>query len=1160
MILRLLSLSARAVLLPALLVVAVIFSGCGETPDAPTSKADRSPAPPGTTLFTKLPASHTNVDFTNQIEYTKETNVFTYRNYHNGGGVAIGDLNGDGLQDLYFTANQTENRLYLNEGDWWFRDVTEQAGVDGQQAWTTGVSIADVNGDGRLDIYVCNSGDVPPENRRNELYINQGTDTTGVPQFEETAEAYGLADEGYSTHASFFDYDHDGDLDLYLLNNAFTPVSKFNLRNNQREEHDDYGGDTFYENRNGTFVDVTRETGIYSSEIGFGLGVTVADLNRDGWQDIYVSNDFFERDYLYLNNQDGTFREVLPQQMRHVSLSSMGADFGDLNNDGWPELFVTDMLPETDKRLKTTTSFRPWGEYQQSVRYGYYHQITRNTLQLNNGNGTFSDVGPIAGVEATDWSWGALIADFNLDGYKDLFVANGIYKDVTNQDYLDELMTRETARRMKERGQAEFLNQIEKIPSNPLSNYAFRNTLGADSTTGLTFQDAAAEWGLDTPSFSNGAAYGDLDNDGDLDLVVNNLNMESFVYRNEADSLLNHNALRLTFEGVEGNPDGFGTQVRVTADGRTFYKEQMPIRGFQSSSGHRLIVGVGEADTLDRVTVTWPDGRMQRMTNVAADQHLTIRHSEARAPAESDFPGPTTPPPSAQPFTDVTETVDLAAATHEENRFIDFRREGLMPKLLSTEGPRLAIGDVNGDGRDDFYAGGAKRQPGRLLVQQPNGGFVSTNEEVFGEDAVSEDIGALFFDADGDGDQDLYVVSGGNDFVPKGDPLQDRLYLNDGTGNFTRATDRLPDLKASGSTVTAHDYDDDGDQDLFVGGRVVPGSYGTTPRSMLLENDGTGQFTDVTSEVAPALRNLGMVTDATWIEATGDDHADLVVVGEWMPITIFETTDEGLQRTEPDGLANTHGWWNRVVARDFDNDGDKDLVVGNLGHNTRLDAGPDTPTSLYVGDFDQDEYSEPVMAVYRQEKNVPFVLRDPLLEAIPSLQPQFPSHETYAETSIDEMFGADQLKEATTRRAHTFSTVYVENGGDGSFSVRPLPYDAQLAPTYGILPDDVNGDGHLDLLLAGNFHGVQPNLGRMDASYGTVLHGDGTGHFTAIPTRESGFRVSGEARAITTIETARHGRLIVVAKNDGPVQLLRRRQPTSAGSDRPNDRMGGVSP
>jgi hypothetical protein len=1114
--------------------------GCGRGPDSPPRhQENRAPASPGSTLFTKLPSAHTNVDFSNNIEYTEDTNVFTYRNYHNGGGAAIGDLNGNGRQDIYFVSNQGNNRLYLNKGDWWFRDRTDAAGVAGERAWATGVTIADVNGDGRLDIYVCNSGAISGDDRKNELFINQGKGENGIPQFEEKAEEYGLDHEGYSTHATFFDYDRDGDLDLYLLNNAFTPIRQFDLRDNQRNERDDLGGDKLYKNQGGEFVDDTEQAGIYSSDIGFGLGVSVGDVNRDGWPDLYVSNDFFERDYLYFNNQDGTFREVLPEQMRHSSLSSMGGDIGDLNNNGWPDLFVTDMLPKSDRRLKTTTTFKSWDEYQHMVENDYYHQLLRNTLQLNNGNGTFSEIAPIAGVDATDWSWGALIADFNLDGHKDIFVANGVYKDVTNQDFLDELATARTARRMKERGRAEFLNLIDKIPSNRIPNYAFRNDLGADSTSGPVFRNATAEWGLDTPSFSNGAAYGDLDNDGDLDLVVNNLNMESFIYRNEADSLRSGRFLQLKLKGENQNSFGVGTQVTVETDGHTFYQEQIPARGFQSSVGPRLTIGVGVADTLDRVTVAWPDGRVQVLHDVAANQTVTVRQADASSPAKSDRPAAPAPRnPDTRTFEEVTDQVDLGAATHDENEFDDFSREPLLPRKLSTEGPRLAVGDVNGNGRDDLYVGGAKNQPGRLLSQQPDGRFVSTNKVLFEEDQISEDIGALFFDADADGDQDLYVVSGGNEYAPETLPLQDRLYLNDGTGTFTRAEGRLPTHRQSGSTVVASDFDGDGDQDLFVGGRVVPWNYGKNPESLLLQNDGTGRFTDVTDEVAPELREVGMVTDAVWADATDNGRNDLIVVGEWMPITVFKNTGERLHRAEVEGLAKSHGWWNRIAAADFDDDGNTDFVAGNLGRNTRLNADPDRPVSLYVNDFDRDGSFEPVLTRHWQEKEVPFVLRDRLVEAIPPLKAKVSSHEAYAEASISDLFTDRQLETAETKQVHTFSTVYIENEGEGSFSVHPLPFKAQLSPTYGIFPTDANGDGYLDVLLGGNLHGVPPNIGRLDASYGPVLRGDGNGDFTAVPTRESGFQLTGEVRDMETIETAR-SRLLLVVKNDGPLQVFR---------------------
>jgi hypothetical protein len=1121
----------------AVLATALVWAGCGSGSDAPTrTKADRPAVEADTTLFTKLPAAYTNVGFTNDLTYTKDVNVFTYRNYHNGGGVAIGDLNGDGRQDLYFTSNQDDNRLYLNRGDWWFEDVTEAAGVAGTRAWATGVAVADVNGDGRLDVYVCNSGEMPDDDRRNELFINQGNNENGVPQFEEKAAAYGLDDPGYSTHATFLDYDQDGDLDLYLLNNAFTPISRFDVRNNKRDVRDELGGDKLYRNDgDGTFTDVTERAGLYESEIAFGLGVSVGDVNRDGWPDLYVSNDFFERDYLYLNEQDGTFREVLPQQMPTTSLSSMGADIADFTNDGRPEIFVTDMLPDREDRLKTTTTFESWEVYQRKVQSGYHHQLQRNTLHLNNGNGTFSEVGALAGVHATDWSWGALASDFDLDGRTDLFVSNGVYKDVTDQDFIADLTTRETAQRMKERGRAEFLNLIEKIPSERLSNYAFRNT---DS---LQFENAAAEWGLDTPSFSNGAAYGDLDNDGDPDLVVNNLGHESFIYRNEATTATDNRYLQVRLEGEPPNTFGLGTTVTVENEGETYYRKQYPMRGFQSASGTRLTVGVGPADTVDTVTVAWPDGRVERRTNVATDRRLTFRQAAAR-PADSTAVSPPRPkePADYDPrFRDVTDEVGLSHV-HQENDYSDFQREPLLPRKLSTQGPRLAVGDVTGNGLDDVYVGGAKGQPGALYVQKSrkhSGRFVSTNEEVFAADAVAEDVGARFVDVNGDGALDLYVVSGGYEFSNTAPALQDRLYVNDGTGQFTRDRDRLPRDRQSGGPVTVLDYDRDGDRDLFVGGRVVPWRYGHPPESRLLENDGTGHFTDVTDEVAPTLRTVGMVTDAAWTDVVGDGRPELVVVGDWMPITIFRMRNGQLRRVETTGLDQSRGWWTRLLAEDVTGDGRTDLVVGNFGHNMRLTASPDAPVSLYAGDFNFNGRSSTILTRYVDGDEVPVSLLGPLVRQFGFARERFPSYESYAAATIDDLLSGEQRERAVVQRAHTFSSVVVENRGDGRFDMRALPTRAQFAPMFGLHAGDVTGDGRPDLLLAGNFHGAPPKIGRMASSYGAFLRGTDDG-FTAVPPRKSGLRVRDQVRDVAVLNTARHGRVLLLAKNDAPLQMI----------------------
>ena len=1070
------------------------------------------------TLFSRLPASATGIDFENRLVDTEEVNVFTYRNYYNGGGVGIGDVNGDSLPDIYLTANQQPNKLFLNRGDFRFEDVTEKAGVGGERAWSTGVSVVDINGDGRLDLYVSNAGNYQGDDRANELFINQGTGADGVPTFTEEAAAYGLADEGTSTHAAFFDYDRDGDLDVYVLNNSFRPVSSFGLRNIRHERHEG-GGDKLYRNDDGRFTDVSEEAGIYGSEIGFGLGVTVGDVDRDGWPDVYVSNDFFERDYLYLNQHDGTFREVNAEAMPYLSLSSMGADMADLNGDGYPEIFVTDMLPESDERLKTTSTYEGWNVYQAKLKSDYGHQFMRNMLHLNRADGTFSEIGQIAGVSATDWSWGALMADFDGDGHKDIFVSNGVAKDLTDQDFVaffaDEV---EKARRTGKRDFV-FLGLLDQIPSNPIPNYLFA---GSDS---LVFTNKAEAWGLAEPSFSNGAAYGDLDNDGDLDLVANNVNEEVFVYRNNADTLrADQHYLKVRLEGEGMNRFGLGAGVTAWHDGQAFYLEQMPMRGFQSSVDYALTFGLGDIGRLDSLTVAWPDGREQTLLDVQADQTITLRQAEAASEAAA-------PAPAFTPlFEDVTRTSGLDFA-HEENNFVDFHREGLLPKMLSTEGPGVAVGDVNDDGLEDVFLGGAAGQAGRLFLGKQGGGFTGADGAAFEADQTSEDVGAAFFDADGDGDQDLYVVSGGSEFSGMAPELRDRLYLNNGSGLFEKTEGRLPTQYHSGSVAAPADYDGDGDQDLFVGSRLVPWRYGLDPQSVLLQNDGTGHFREVTPRAAPGLADVGMVTDAAWTDTNGDGRLDLVVVGEWMPITLFLNGGDGtLAPPEtPTSLEESHGWWNRILADDLDGDGDVDFVAGNLGLNTKLQASPEEPATMHVGDFDGNGSTEQVIAYYKDGASYPMPLLGELTSQLNTFKKIYRKHVDYAGQTIDELFTPEQLERATVKRAHVFASSYIENLGDGTFRLRPLPYEAQLAPVYGLLADDFDADGYQDLLLAGNFFGVKPDLGRMDASYGLLLRGDGG----FVPAEGSGFVVDGQVRALRWA----NGR-IVAAKNDDAVQVF----------------------
>mgnify|MGYP002777653547 CR=1 FL=1 len=1167
-------------------------------------------------LFTALPADESGITFSNRITDSDTMNILDFEYVYNGGGVAIGDFNNDGWQDVFFTGNQVANRLYVNQGkDLRFSDVTQTAGVGGNGKWCSGVALVDINNDGWLDIYVGATVSKVAQKRENMLFVNQGGKPGGVPVFREMAKEYGIADDGHTTNAAFFDYDNDGDLDLYVLTNTIeqypnayrpkktdgtSPTTDRLYRNMTVERAGNAGVAGIAGNRGDRrasapasratpatpsplFVDVSREAGIQIE--GYGLGLNIVDINRDGWKDIYVTNDYLSDDLLYINNQNGAGRHAgftnrAQDFFKHTSSSAMGNDVADINNDGRVDMVAVDMLPRDNVRKKMLVGPNNYQTYLNNDEFKYGYQFVRNTLQLNQGfrPGTnepiFSDVSLLADVAETDWSWTPSLADFDHDGYRDLLITNGFPRDITDRDFM--------SFRANSSSVASKQFMLDQIPVIKISNYAFRNN------GNLTFSDATQDWGLNTPSFSNGAAFGDLDNDGDLDYVVNNINDSAFVYRNNLRELRpeKSNFLRVKFNGPEFNRSGQGAFVEILyGDNQRQVHEHTIYRGYLSTVENFAHFGLDTVQQVREVRIIWPGrsgapglngqpARMQTLRNVKANQVLTVDVRQAT----DIWPGQP-PAPAGRLFRDVTDSLK-AGFVHQEPEYIDFNVQKLLPHKLSQYAPAIAVGDVNGDGLDDMVVGGSRTSPGVVMLQNRTGGF--TQKPLPGGPSPSapapslpaipatpaskpeEDMGTLLFDADRDGDLDLYIASGGFEGEPNTPTFQDRLLVNDGAGNFQLSPAALPKNYTSKSCVKAADFDRDGDLDLFVGGRVVPGQYPRPASSLILRNDsqsGQPKFTDVTPRLAKDLTNIGLVCDALWTDYDNDGWMDLLLAGEWMPLTLLKNVKGTFQLPAEQPLASAVGWWNSLAGADFDGDGDTDYIAGNLGQNSLNRATDNEPIAIYAKDFDNNGFYDAIPTVFLpdgngQRREFPFHGREDLIKQMIAMRARFPYYKDFASASVDKLLKEEELKDAIILKANYLKTAYLENrstGGEASFILHELPVEAQLAPVFGMIADDFDQDGRADVLLVGNDYGNEVSIGRLDALDGLLLLGNGKGGFRALQPEASGFYVPGNAKGLARLTAADGTPLIVATQNRGPIRIFRSTRPARTVRLKPTD-------
>lgn len=1081
-------------------------------------------------LFSKLDSLQTNIDFRNDIVDTKKENILIYESFYNGGGVALGDINNDGLLDVYFSGNQVNDKLYLNKGNFVFEDITTKAGILKKGGWSSGVTFADVNGDGFLDIYVCKTlYDNSPQLRKNELYINKKNGT-----FKEVASNWGVDNVWRSQQATFLDYDNDGDVDLFLVNQPPNPAFLSPLSG--QDWLNPLFGCRLFKNNGTKFIDVTKESGIFQR--GYGLHASASDFNKDGLIDVYVSNDYDSPDFLYQNNGDGTFTNIINTSMKHISYFSMGTDVGDINNDGWSDLISLDMVAEDNFRLKSNMSGMNPQKFWNIVNAGGNYQYMFNTLQLNNGVNkdkkvSFSEIAHFSGIARTDWSWSPLIADFDNDGFKDLFVSNGIKKDLRNNDakkkteiYIDSISNVYVKENPKAGNVSiwdiiDYKKIIGLLPSQKLQNYIFRNN------GDYKFIQKQKEWGLEEAGFSSGAAYGDLDNDGDLDLIVNNVDQIASVYRNNSKQ----NFLRIVLKEDGLAKSFFGVKVKISYDSKFQYYETTNSQGFYSCSENNVHFGVGKAKQIDEIIVDWGNNLKSVVNNVKSNQVLTIDKSKVtKGTIESSLIK------EKILFTDITKTLKLDYE-HIENFYDDYVRESLLPHKMSTTGPTIASEDINKDGLLDLFIGGAKNQTAKLFIQNKEGSFSEQKIIAFEKDKGHEDTGACFFDADNDGDIDLYVASGGNENPVDSKFYEDRLYLNNGNGNLKRSSGKIPPITESGSKVRAVDFDNDGDLDLFVGGRQIPGKYPFAASSYLLENN-KGIFKDITKTVFPNLKEIGMVTDALWTDFDKDGDKDLFIVGEWMSLQLFENKNGVFEKIENQVLENAKGWWNSIEEGDFDNDGDMDYIVGNLGLNYKFKASKEEPFEVHTSDFDNNGTLDIVLSYYENGVVFPVRGRECTSQQIPSIKTKFTNYNKFASSNLIEVYSKSALSNALSYKATTFASMYIENKGNNQFVLTELPTEAQFSSVNDIIVYDFTKDGNLDIVIAGNLYNSEVETTRNDAGISLLLKGDGKGNFKKVPQSKSGLFAPNNTKELMFLKNRKQGSLLIYANNNEGLKVF----------------------